>query len=207
METPIAAPASNFSFKRINKKAVILNGISIFLGFIFFSSGLAKLFFEHKFPGLIGPVWLEARLAEYNLGLFARFIAYAQVIIGFLLLTLRYRVLGAIALMPMLLNILVITISLQWQGTPYVIAVFLLLNILLLLTEAPKLLPFIGFRTNYQFPINGTPPGTTILIWLFGLALVLASISLSYLNLVLGYLVNVLGVAVGLFTHFKAGRV
>ncbi|MGV3587475.1 MAG: hypothetical protein ACO1OF_10755 [Adhaeribacter sp.] len=207
METQTAASVSTFSLKRVDKKVLVLNGISIFLGFIFFSSGLAKLFFEHKFPGLIGPVWLEARLAEYNLGLFARFIAYAQVTIGFLLLTLRYRVLGAIALLPMLLNILVVTISLQWQGTPYVIAVFLLLNILLLLAEAPKLLPLLGFRTSYQFPVNGTQPGTTILIWLFGLALVMASISLSYFNLALGYLVNGLGIVFGLFTYFKAGRV
>jgi uncharacterized membrane protein YphA (DoxX/SURF4 family) len=40
----------------------------VFLGLIFFSSGLAKL--THGItPGLIGPVWLEERLAQYSLAL------------------------------------------------------------------------------------------------------------------------------------------
>ncbi|WP_146896076.1 hypothetical protein [Adhaeribacter aerolatus] len=206
METQVADPATNFSFKQINKKAFVLNGISIFLGFIFFSSGLAKLYFEHKFPGIIGPVWLEARLEEYNLGLFARFVAYAQVIIGFLLLTLRYRTLGAIGLLPMLLNILVITISLHWQGTPYVIAVFLLLNLLLLVAEAPKLLHLIGFKTTH--PIQASQnPGKMGILWLLGFALVLLSSNISYYNLQLAYIFNATGVFTALYSFYKGGRV
>ncbi|KAA5548836.1 hypothetical protein [Adhaeribacter rhizoryzae] len=206
METQVDAHVSHFAFKQVNKKAFVLNGISIFLGFIFFSSGLAKLFFEHKFPGLIGPVWLEARLEEYNLGLFARFVAYAQVTIGFLLLTLRYRTLGAISLLPMLLNILVITISLDWQGTPYVIAVFLVLNLLLLLAEAPKLLHLIGFKTT--LPIQASQnPGKMGLLWLSGFALVLLSINISYFNLQLAYIFNATGVFTALYSFYKGGRV
>lgn len=50
--------------------------------------------------------------------------AWSQVL-GALLLSQRFATLGAVMLVPMLANILVITISLQWRGTPYVNAVLL----------------------------------------------------------------------------------
>lgn len=188
----------------MNYKAFTLNGISVFLGLIFFTSGMAKVFFEHRFPGLIGPVWLEEKLAAFQLGLFARFIAYSQIIIGFTLLTLRYRTLGAIALLPMLLNILLITVSQKWAGTPYVISFFLLLNLVLLAAEAPKLLHLLGFEADYKPTVRA--PLRYGLIWLTGLALVLSSIPLSFHSLVAAYMLCTAGIAVGLYTYWKGGR-
>src|SRR6187549_2752832 len=105
---------------RLYRIAVI--GVRVFLGLIFFSAGLGKL--THGLtPGLIGPIWLEERLAAYGLALWARFVAWSQLGIGALLLSQRFATLGAVMLVPMLANILVITISLQWRGTPYVNAV------------------------------------------------------------------------------------
>ena len=79
---------------------------------------MAKVFYEHRFPGIIGPVWLETELSKYGLDVYARFIAFSQIITGLLLLTQRFATLGAIMLLPMLLNIWMVTISLQWSGTP-----------------------------------------------------------------------------------------
>ncbi|MCC9135761.1 hypothetical protein ACFSKU_17200 [Pontibacter silvestris] len=191
----------------MNFKTFFLNGISVFLGIIFFTAGMAKLYFEHKFPGVMGPPWLEERLSEYNLGLFARFIAYSQVIVGFILLTLRYRALGSITLLPIVLSTLVITISLQWRGTPYVLTFFLLLNLILLIAEAPKLLHLVGFRTNYTLPTKATSPAKYGLMWLSGLILALFSISLSNHSLVLAHLFNLAGIAISLNTYIKGGRV
>ncbi|SIT88706.1 hypothetical protein [Pontibacter indicus] len=188
----------------MNYRTFTLNGISVFLGLIFFTSGMAKIFYEHQFPGLIGPVWLEEKLAAFNLGLFARFIAYSQIVIGFMLLTLRYRTLGAIALLPMLLNIFLITVSQNWKGTPYVLAFFLLLNLVLLLAEAPKLLHLLGFRTTF-IPVVHKPLRYGLL-WLAGLGLVLCSVPLSFLSLTTAYVLCVAGIAVGLYTYFKGGR-
>lgn len=188
----------------MNFKTFTLNGISVFLGLIFFTAGMAKIFYEHRFPGLIGPVWLEEKLAEFSLGLFARFIAYSQVVIGFTLLTLRYRTLGAIALLPMLLNILLVTISQNWKGTPYVLAFFLLLNLALLAAEAPKLLHLLGFRMNYAPAAHS--PVRYGLLWLAGLALVLGSIPLSILSQTTAYLFCMAGIATGFYTYFKGGR-
>ena len=106
----------------------------IFLGLLFFTSGMGKLTHGH-FPGIMGPVWLEDELAKYELGFFARFIAYFQVLIGGMMLVKRFSLIGSILLMPMLINILVVTISLKWRGTPYVVLVFLLMNCYLLITD------------------------------------------------------------------------
>jgi uncharacterized membrane protein YphA (DoxX/SURF4 family) len=117
----------------INKPVfrLAITGTRLFLGLIFFTAGMAKL--TQNFPGLIGPVWLEERLEVYHLGLYARFIAWSQVLIGLLLFTQRFATLGAIMLFPMITNILMVTISLGWRGTPYVNAFLLLLNVILLI--------------------------------------------------------------------------
>ena len=111
--------------------------LRIFLGILFLSAGLGKLI--PGFPGLMGPPWLEEALAKYDLALFARFIAYSQILIGWLLLSRRFATLGAIMLLPMLLNILVVTISQNWRGTPYVVSVFLLMNLWLLAADFHRL--------------------------------------------------------------------
>lgn len=108
----------------------------LFLGAIFLSSGLSKLI---PFPGIIGPVWLEQALEPHGLGLFARFVAVSEAVVGAMLLT-RFATLAALMLFPMLLCIFMVTVSLGWQGTPYVNAFFLVLNLGLLLYDAPRLL-------------------------------------------------------------------
>lgn len=113
--------------------------IRIFLGLIFFGAGMSKLYFDHKFPGIIGPVWLEEELAKYDLGLYARFIAGAQIVTGLLLFSQRFATLGAILLFPIILNIFMVTVSLGWAGTPYVNLFLLLLNAWLLIYDYPKL--------------------------------------------------------------------
>ena len=120
--------------KRI--KLLYLESVRIFLGLIFFTAGMSKLM---PFPGLIGPPWLEQELAPYGLALFARFVAFSQILVGLLLLTKRFATLGAVMLFPLLLSILVVTISLNWTGTPYVNAFLLLLNISLLAADYHRL--------------------------------------------------------------------
>lgn len=123
-------------------KRIAVIGIRVFLGLIFFSAGLGKL--THGLtPGLIGPIWLEERLAQYGLSLWAQFVAWSQLLIGALLLSQRFALLGAVMLVPMLVNILVVTISLQWRGTPYVNAVLLAMNLFLLWVDRERLKPLV----------------------------------------------------------------
>ena len=111
--------------------------VRIFLGVLFLTAGIGKL--VPGFPGLMGPPWLEEVLVKYDLAFYARFIAFSQIVIGWMLLTQRFATLGAVMLLPMLLNILMVTISQNWRGTPYVVSVFILQNIYLLLYDFDKL--------------------------------------------------------------------
>ena len=107
-------------------------GARVFLGLLFVTGGFSKLM---PFPGVMGPVSLEERLEPYDLGLYARFIAWSEALIGLLLLSRRFQTLGAIMLVPMLLNIFMVTVSMSWRGTPYVVAFFLVLNAFVLVVD------------------------------------------------------------------------
>uniref|UniRef100_UPI0040486EF2 DoxX family protein n=1 Tax=Roseivirga sp. TaxID=1964215 RepID=UPI0040486EF2 len=169
--------------------------IRVFLGFIFFGAGMSKLYFEHKFPGIIGPVWLEDELAPYGLGLYARFIAGSQIIVGLLLLTQRFATLGAVLLFPVLLNILMVTISLEWRGTPYVNGFFLLLNTWLLLYDWPKLKFIFSDRTEIVKPIPLTRQSNKAdKIWIGLCSVIIFTVPISYYNLNLAWIICAIAV-------------
>ena len=177
---------------RLFQIKVIRNLTCIFLGLVFFTSGMSKLYFEHQFVGIIGPVWLEKELAQYGLGMFARFIGYAQVVIGFLLLTLRYSVLGAVMLIPLVTNILIVTVSMNWIGTPYVLGVLLIMNVFVIWADRKMLLPIV---TGSSKSFSGRSQSLTgVLTWLFGFAMMIGSINISYVVLPLAYSLVLLGV-------------
>ncbi len=112
--------------------------IRFWLGFILFSAGVTKLF-GGNFIQIIGPPQLEETLAQYNLAFYAVFIAYCQIIIGFMLIVKRFATLGAVMAVPMFGNILMVVISQHWQGTPFVVGFFLICNIYLLCFDYHKI--------------------------------------------------------------------
>lgn len=168
--------------KKHHHKVIVL--IRIFLGLIFFGAGMSKLYFEHNFPGVIGPVWLEERLAEHGLGFYARFIAGSQVVAGLMLLTQRFATLGAILTFPILLNILMVTVSLQWQGTPYINAFLLMLNTWLLVYDYHKLKFILTDKPAELKSISLKRISLSAdFIWLVAVTGILGSIPLSFVNL------------------------
>jgi len=110
----------------------------LLLGYIFISSGLCKVSLGY-FGQVIGPPQLETVLAPYKLELFGTLIGITQVICGLLMFSQRFSTLGAIMLLPMNICILGVTVSMGWQGTPYVNVLFSILNILVLLYDWHKL--------------------------------------------------------------------
>ena len=68
----------------------------------------------------------------YQTGLYWQFIGWAQLLAGFLLMTQRFAKLGALANLPIILNVFVITISLEFGGTPLITGMMLLANLLLI---------------------------------------------------------------------------
>lgn len=176
-------------------RQLIVIATRLFLGAIFFTSGMGKLT-HGDFPGLIGPVWLADRLAQYGLAPWAQFVAWSQVVIGLLLLSQRFATLGAVMLVPMITNILVITISLGWRGTPYVNAVLLLMNLFLLAADWKKLRPLVFDEADApRLPQPTAVPVSVLAI--AGVAIGIAAPALYPLHRVLTFIAAAL--AVGLF--------
>lgn len=179
--------------------------IRLFLGFIFLGAGMSKLYSGHDFPGIIGPVWLEERLAEYGLGLFARFIALSQVTAGVLLITQRFATLGAIITFPLILCILMVTISQKWTGTPYVNAFLLMLNAYLLFIDFHKLKFILSDDKDSlkKIPLQRKDKKGDLL-WLLAVMMVFMSIPLSYMNLIAAW--SLCGLAFVLIIYLQTLR-
>jgi hypothetical protein len=122
---------------------------------MFVSGGLSKLM---PFPGVMGPVWLEEVLSPHGLGLYARFIAWSEAAIGLMLLSQLTSVLGSIMLVPLLVNILMVTISMNWKGTPWVIMIFLCMNLYLLAYYFDRWKSVICNVTIARDSVSKTPP-------------------------------------------------
>jgi hypothetical protein len=114
-------------------------GTRIFLGFVFFTAGMGKLTHGHYFPLTMFPMSLAKILEPHGLSLWGEFVAWSQVVIGFLLMSQRFATLGAIMSLPLILNIFVITVSLGFKGTPYLNAGLIALNLFLLAADYHKL--------------------------------------------------------------------
>ncbi len=188
-------------------KKFLIAGISVFLGFTFWGSGMAKLFFEHKFFGWMGPIWLIDELSKYGMGIYGAFIAYSQVIIGYLLVTTRYKLLGSIMMLPLLANILMVTISLNWQGTPFVNSFFLLLNAILLWQYRDFFRPLID-EGKSNADLNLRTPRTWLghLVWMAGLGLQILSISVSYFNWPLSLVISLVGLVISMMSFLVDRR-
>lgn len=185
---------------------LMIAGISIFLGFTFWGAGMAKLFLDHKFFGWIGPNWLIEKLEPYGLGLYATFIAYSQVCIGYLMLTLRYKLIGSIMMLPLIGNILMVTISLHWQGTPYVLGFLLLLDLIILWQYRDFFRPLIDEgRSGFDIKLRIPRTKNGHLVWSAGLGLQILAIQVSYGNLWLSWAIVILGIAISGLSY-KADR-
>ena len=175
-------------------------GSVVFLGLIFLTSGMGKLFAGHKFPGIIGPVWLEERLREHGLGLFGKLIGYTQWIIGFMVLTWRYRRLALIMLVPMLVGILGVTVSLEWRGTPYVVLFLLALNAGLVVIDRHQYIHLITGKSKGLAPDTSLSCKACTGIWMGSLILNFISIQASYYSHLLGWVLVALAVFTGVLS-------
>lgn len=157
----------------MNTQKNIYDIFRIILGITFLFSGIGK-FYGDSF--IIGPGYIFEELSKHNLLYFAMFIALSQITIGFLLLIRKFSTLGAIMLLPMILNILIVTISLKWQGTPIVVCIFLLMNLFLLFHKRSKFYSIFGFNNFREFLIFFKSTA----IYILGFIFVLSGVLLYY---------------------------
>lgn len=106
-------------------RLAVVTRILLAAGFI--PTGLVKVLGRRfsNVPATEGPIWSFFE-AMYQTGAYWQFLGWAQVIAGVLLLIPRTAALGAICFLPIMLNIFVITIALDFGGTVVVAGLMLL---------------------------------------------------------------------------------
>jgi uncharacterized membrane protein YphA (DoxX/SURF4 family) len=122
---------------RYLKVFTVFTRILLALGFL--PSGLTKVL-GNRFTllGLDNPVGFFFE-AMYRTGFYWRFLGLCQLLAAALLVIPRTATIGALVYFPLILNIFVITVSLRFQGTPFITGLMLLANLYLLCWDYDKL--------------------------------------------------------------------
>lgn len=93
--------------------------------------------------------------AMYQSGFYWNFLGWAQLIAGSLLMSQRFSTIGALAFFPIILNVCLITISVNFgTGTPVITTLMLLGTVFLILWDYKKL--GILFKQDHQIKIDLT---------------------------------------------------
>jgi uncharacterized membrane protein YphA (DoxX/SURF4 family) len=123
----------------------------LLLGVGFIAPGLTKLR-GNRFTilGTDTPIGFFFE-ALYQSGLYWRFIGAAQVLAAILTLIPRTATWGAICFFPIILNIFIITISMNFAGTPIITGLMLLANLYLLCWDYHKFKP-VFFNSHAPIP-------------------------------------------------------
>lgn len=121
--------------------------VRVGMGLTFIISGIRKL------PGvkftalpLDNPVGAYFN-AMYETGLYWNFIGVFQIIVGALIFLQRFVVLSSLLMMPVTLNIFLVSIALQMKGTPIITSAMMLGNAFLLFWH------FKNYRTLFIKPL------------------------------------------------------
>ncbi len=113
----------------------------VLLAIGFLPSGLKKAMGERfTILGIETPVGFFFE-ALYRTGYYWNFIGFAQLLAALLLVIPRTKTLGAILYFPIIINIYLITMSMQFRGTTYITGMMLLGSLYLLIWDYKKLKP------------------------------------------------------------------
>jgi hypothetical protein len=75
----------------------------------------------------------------YRTGFYWNFLGFMQLLVGVLLLIPRTSFFGAILYLPIIINIFIIVVSMNFTGTPIIAGLMLLANLYLLFWDYKKL--------------------------------------------------------------------
>lgn len=145
--------------------------------------------------------------AMYQSGFYWNFLGWAQLIAGSLLMSQRFSTIGALAFFPIILNICLITISIDFgSGTPVITTLMLLGTIFLILWDYKKLR--ILFKQDHQIKIDLTNQAKDDLmtdpVWtIAGVTFVALTIGVQMINpnqtMILTWIITMLLVGIATF--------
>jgi uncharacterized membrane protein YphA (DoxX/SURF4 family) len=141
-----------------------VNRILLAIGFI--PTGLVKIRGQRFTTNvdLDSPIGLFFE-AMYRTGTYWQFLGWAQVIAGVLLLIPATSTLGAVLFFPAIVNIFLITFSLEFTGTPVLTGGMLLANLFLLCWDWHRLKPLVfahAVPVSFPAPAAGSPLATSL---------------------------------------------
>jgi uncharacterized membrane protein YphA (DoxX/SURF4 family) len=110
----------------------------ILLSLAFIPSGLKKLMgARFTILGLDNPVGFFFE-ALYRAGWYWNFLGFMQLLTALLIIIPRTAYLGALLYLPIIINIFIIVVAVDFKGTPYIARLMLLANIYLLFWDYKK---------------------------------------------------------------------
>lgn len=116
----------------------------VLLAAAFLPSGLTKVL-GHRFTSLPTTTSIGFFFeALYRTGFYWRFIGGAQLVAAALLLLPRTSAIGALLYLSIVSNIFVITVSMHFQGTPFITGLMLLGSVYLVLWDADRIAPILS---------------------------------------------------------------
>lgn len=137
----IEAAVSYIHSKWIFRWFTFFTRVLLAIGFI--PSGMKKVLgLRFTQLGIDNPVGFFFE-AMYQTGFYWNFLGWSQVIAALLLLVPRTATLGAILYFPIIVNVFLITLAMEFQGTPVITGLMLLACIYLLAWDYKKLKPAI----------------------------------------------------------------
>jgi uncharacterized membrane protein YphA (DoxX/SURF4 family) len=140
----------------------------IILAVSFLPSGLTKLL-GNRFTQISTdtPIGLFFE-GFYQTGFWYRFVGFAQIFAAILLLIPRTSTLGATIFFPIVLNIMIITWSLNFTGTWVITAAMFLANLYLICWDYDKFKPILPFNSGEKRIFNLKRAVPIILVWVIG---------------------------------------
>jgi len=110
----------------------------ILLALAFLPSGLKKLLGERfTILGIETPVGFFFE-ALYRTGFYWNFLGFMQLLAAFLIVIPKTTTLGAIIYLPIIINVFIIVVAMNFTGTPYIAGMMLLANLYLLFWDYNK---------------------------------------------------------------------
>lgn len=123
-------------------KHKIMLGVSILFGLMFINSGLNKFFNYIPVPKDMPESMLTLMAAFMEIGWLIPLVAIVEIIGGILFITNKYRALGAIIILPVMIGILLIHIMNEPSGLP-IASILFAINIWVIVENRGKYLPMI----------------------------------------------------------------
>ncbi|MEO6733685.1 MAG: DoxX family membrane protein [Ferruginibacter sp.] len=123
-------------------KKKILFGVSLLFGLMFINAGLNKFFNYMPMPKDMPQNMIKLMTAFMEIGWLMPLIAVVEIIGGILFITNKFRALGAIIILPVVVGIVLTNLIHAPSGLPIAIAL-LAINLWVIIENREKYLPMI----------------------------------------------------------------